>query len=67
MSAGNEIQIQTVTGTHRSEVDWVQVVAPDETAVLAPSTRSSIALVNCYPFHFIGSAPQRFVVRAQKD
>jgi sortase A len=64
--ASDEIQIQTATGLSDYEVDWVKIVPPDDTAVLAPSAESDLTLVTCYPFYFIGAAPQRFVVHARK-
>jgi sortase A len=64
---GDEIRIQTTTNLMRYEVDKVTVVSPDDTSVLAPSARSAITLVTCYPFHFIGAAPQRFVVHAYRE
>jgi sortase A len=63
----DEIQIQTATGLSRYEVDSVQIVAPDDTRILAPSAGSAITLVTCYPFRFIGAAPERFVVHAHKE
>ena len=32
--------------------------------VLDPTASPSLTLVTCYPFYFVGSAPQRFIVRA---
>lgn len=64
----DEIQLQTATGLSRYEVDWVKVVEPTDTTVLDPSTaESTLTLVTCYPFYFVGSAPKRFVVHARKD
>jgi len=60
----DEIHLQTATGLFRYEVDWMKVVAPDDTSVLAPSSESALTLVTCYPFYFLGAAPQRFVVHA---
>ncbi len=63
----DEIQLQTVNGLFRYQVDWVKVVEPNDTAVLEPSTlESTLTLVTCYPFYFVGSAPKRFVVRAHR-
>jgi sortase A len=62
----DEIQLQTATGLIRYQVDWVKVVAPDDTSVLTPSTEATLTLVTCYPFYFVGPAPDRFVVRAHK-
>jgi sortase A len=40
------------------------VVAPEEVSVLDPTPMRALTLVTCYPFYFVGSAPQRFIVRA---
>jgi sortase A len=65
--SSDEIQIQTANGLSRYEVDWVRIVAPETIGVLAPSPESAITLVTCYPFHYIGAAPERFVVHAHKE
>lgn len=63
----DEIQIQTATGLFRYQVDWMRVVGPSDTTVLEPSAKeSTVTLVTCYPFYFVGSAPKRFVVRAHQ-
>lgn len=63
----DEIQIQTATGLSLYAVDWVRIVSPGDIEVLDPSDKSSVTLVTCYPFHFIGAAPERFVVRAHME
>jgi len=64
---GDEIQIQTADGLSRYQVDREQIVAPGDTEILAPSASPAITLITCYPFHFIGAAPERFVVHAHKE
>ena len=63
----DEIQIQTAAGLSRYAVNWVRIVSPGDIEVLDPSDKSSVTLVTCYPFHFIGAAPQRFIVRAHME
>jgi sortase A len=63
---GDEIQMVTPTGNYRYSVEWTEVVNPTETEVLKPTRDASLTLVTCYPFHYIGSAPQRFIVRARR-
>jgi sortase A len=58
------INVETLEGTYRYGVDWMQVVNPDDVGVLAVSSRPELTLVTCYPFYYVGSAPERFVVRA---
>ena len=62
--SGDEISIQTATGLSRYQVDRVQMLEPSNIAVLAPTAIPGITLVTCYPFYFVGPAPQRFVVHA---
>ena len=61
---GDAITLDTLDGTYRYVVDWAQVVDPDDIGVLAVSNQPVLTLVTCYPFYYVGSAPERFVVRA---
>ena len=40
------------------------MVNPEDVSVLDPTPTRALTLVTCYPFYFVGSAPQRFIVRA---
>ena len=61
---GDGIEIETVGRVERYQVERTWVVDPEDVSVLDPTTVPSITLVTCYPFYFVGSAPQRFIVRA---
>ncbi|HLW89412.1 MAG TPA: class D sortase [Terriglobales bacterium] len=63
----DEIQFQTPTGLFRYQVDWAKVVEPDDSTALESSPETTLTLVTCYPFYFVGPAPKRFVVRAHKQ
>jgi sortase A len=41
-----------------------EVVGPSEMRVLDPTDEAVLTLVTCYPFGFVGNAPDRFIVRA---
>jgi sortase A len=58
------IELSTVRGTSVYVVDRMEIVNPDNVEVLRPRDRPSLTLVTCYPFYFIGDAPQRFILRA---
>ena len=47
-------------------VSEILVVEPEYVQVLNPTPESSLTLVTCYPFYHIGSAPQRYIVRAEE-
>ena len=62
----DEISLTTPSETYRYRVDWTDIVGPKDVGVLKPSAKPSLTLVTCYPFDYIGSAPKRFVVRAEQ-
>jgi LPXTG-site transpeptidase (sortase) family protein len=62
---GDDILLTTPQGTHLYQVDSTRVVMPKDVYVLDDIGRPILTLVTCYPFHFIGDAPQRFIVQAR--
>jgi sortase A len=61
---GDVIQLKTLKGTNTYLVDQITIVDPDAVEVLRSRSVPSITLVTCYPFHYIGAAPRRFIVQA---
>jgi sortase A len=43
-----------------------KVVNPEEVEVLDSTGGEVLTLVTCYPFYFVGAAPNRFIVRAAR-
>ena len=62
--AFDEIRIVTPEGSRSYEVERTNIVNPDDTWVLDETDVPSLTLVTCYPFTYVGAAPQRFIVRA---
>jgi sortase A len=54
----------TQGGTFVYRVQRTNIVNPKDVWVLDPTGHPTLTLVTCYPFTYIGSAPQRFIVRA---
>ena len=61
---GDAIELETLEGLQMYRVERIWIVGPEDVSVLDPTPVRSVTLVTCYPFYFIGSAPQRFIVRA---
>jgi LPXTG-site transpeptidase (sortase) family protein len=61
---GSHIDVQTLDGSRRYRVSETMIVDPSEVFVLDPTNVPAVTLVTCYPFYFVGHAPQRFIVRA---
>jgi len=60
----DEIVVTTPRGRFRYQVDWTKIADPHQTEVLRRGSRQALTLIPCYPFHYIGHAPKRFIVHA---
>ncbi|MBZ5575332.1 MAG: class D sortase [Acidobacteriia bacterium] len=60
------ITLTTLFGSYQYRVVSAKVVSPNDVAVLDPSGSEVLTLVTCYPFYFVGPAPNRYVVRAER-
>jgi sortase A len=60
------ITLTTLRGAYRYRVVSTKIVSPDDVAVLDSDGNQILTLVTCYPFYFLGSAPERFIVRAAR-
>jgi sortase A len=61
---GDKIELVTANRSDVYRVDQIVLVRPNDVSVLQPRSSRSLTLVTCYPFYFIGSAPQRYIVQA---
>ena len=66
IQVGDDIQLTTVRGTLRYRVTRHTVVDPAELWVLNPSPAAALTLITCYPFDYVGPAPRRFIVHAER-
>lgn len=62
---GDELKLTTPNDELIYRIVDTFVVEPTQVDVLAPTATATLTLVTCYPFYFLGSAPQRFIVRAE--
>ena len=67
VSPGDAIELVTPKRVVTYVVDQIVLVRPDDVSVLQPQSRPSLTLVTCYPFYFVGSAPQRYIVQASVE
>lgn len=61
---GDVVTVTTREGEYQYRVTSTQVVDPDNVSVLRARGGQELTLVTCYPFYYIGAAPNRFIVHA---
>ena len=64
VKAGMEIQVGTAEGRFVYVIDSMEVVTPDKVEIMDVGSRPEMTLITCYPFEFVGAAPNRFIVHA---
>ena len=64
--ANDVITLKTPAGTSRYAVTETKIVRPSDVGVLARAPGRDLTLATCYPFYYVGNAPERFIVHAQK-
>jgi sortase A len=64
LAPNDEIELVQPGRSETYVVDRIQLVDPKDVSVLKPTQKPSLTLVTCFPFYYIGSAPQRYIVQA---
>ncbi|HQT94493.1 MAG TPA: class D sortase [Thermoanaerobaculaceae bacterium] len=62
---GDTITLVTLWETMHYTVEDTRIVEPEEIQVLDPTSTPVLTLVTCFPFYYVGNAPERYVVRAR--
>ncbi len=65
IARGDLIRVQTPDGSFTYRVSAFEIVKPSRGDLLNPTPQPALTLVTCYPFDWVGNAPDRFVVRAE--
>lgn len=62
---GNRLIVHTAAGTFTYKVTRIRVVGKHNRKVTAPTKHGYLTLSTCYPFHYVGPAPRRYIVTAK--
>jgi sortase A len=62
---GDVLLLEQLTTTDVYRIVATTIVEPSDVSVLGSTAAPTVTLVTCYPFYYVGAAPQRFIVRAQ--
>ncbi|MBZ0111691.1 MAG: class D sortase [Thermoanaerobaculia bacterium] len=63
---GDQIVLESAAGSESFVVEWARVVDPTTRDITDATEYSALTLVTSFPFHWVGPAPQRLVVRARR-
>jgi sortase A len=66
IKVGDDMRLRTAHGEFTYRVRELKIVSPKDLSVLKPTGTNTLTLITCYPFNFVGNAPKRFIVRADR-
>lgn len=64
LKIGDQLIVQTSTGIFTYEMDSSRIVHKDDRTVIVPTDNAILTLTTCYPFYFLGDAPDRYIISA---
>jgi len=63
LKKGDAIELIAPNRAFWYQVDNIVIVTPDNVRILENRAVPTVTLVTCYPFYFVGDAPQRYVLQ----
>jgi sortase A len=64
LKLGDQLVVQTSAGTFTYEINNIRIVDKDDKTVIVPADHAMLTLTTCYPFIYVGSAPDRYIITA---
>ncbi|WRP07316.1 class D sortase [Rossellomorea aquimaris] len=64
VGVGDLLIVHTTAGEFTYKVKKVRIVDKDDLTVIVPKPEATLTVSTCYPFHFIGASPERYILVA---
>ena len=64
VGVGDKLVVKTTAGKFTYKVRQVRIVDADDRTVIVPKPRATVTVTTCYPFDYIGDAPDRYILVA---
>ncbi|TKC16728.1 class D sortase [Robertmurraya kyonggiensis] len=68
LKLGDELQVEISYGEYSYKIVDTKIVDADDTSIITlQNEKEELILTTCYPFGYIGNAPQRYIIYAEKQ
>jgi sortase A len=64
LEIGDQLIAETAAGRFVYEIVNIRIVHKDDKTVIVPADHAVLTVSTCYPFNYVGSAPDRYVLTA---
>ncbi|MEK5381896.1 class D sortase [Niallia sp. FSL W8-0635] len=67
LEIGDELKIVLPYGEFSYQITSTKIVEADDRSIITlDNTKEELILTTCYPFRFVGNAPQRYIIYAER-
>lgn len=64
LEIGDELIVETSAGIFIYKINQIRIVDKDDRRIIVPTDEATLTLTTCFPFNFVGSAPDRYILIA---
>ena len=64
LKIGDLLITRTSAGTYTYEIERIRIVDADDRTVIVPADHAVLTVSTCYPFRYVGDAPERYILVA---
>jgi sortase A len=61
---GDQLITKTAAGTFTYVINLTRIVHKDDKSVIVPTDHAVLTVTTCYPFYYVGDAPDRYIITA---
>ncbi len=65
LKPGDRLLVQTKYGKFEYTITKTWTTTPDDRTVIVPHKKPVLTLTTCYPFTYVGPAPERYIIQAE--
>lgn len=66
LKPGDRLLVQTRYGKFEYTITKTWTTTPDDRTVIVPHKKPVLTLTTCYPFTYVGPAPERYIIQAEQ-
>lgn len=67
LKIGDRLTVQSAAGTFTYTIKQIRIVDKDDRTVIVPTDHAVLTVSTCYPFSYVGPAPDRYVLVADLE
>nr|WP_245799110.1 class D sortase [Virgibacillus siamensis] len=65
LEVGDQLSLEYKGKTYSYQITKIWITEPDDRTVITKKKKPTLTLTTCYPFDYVGSAPERYIIQSK--